>query len=109
MVTQFFGQQTLLQGEVSTLDGQVLPQLVGLARVRVLDFVPVSEGSMPSESEGGLWNKKYVANIQNKILIDQSKANLEVKILFGKLTHHSNLKTRIMSEGNKPMQFCSII
>ena len=51
MVTQFFGQQTLLQGEVSVLDGHVLPQLAGLARVRVLDFVPVIERSLPSESQ----------------------------------------------------------
>ena len=33
---------------------------------------------------GGLWDKKYDANIQNKIFIYQWKANLGVKILFGK-------------------------
>ena len=36
---------------------------------------------------GGQWNKKDEADIQNWILVYQSKANLDGKILFG--AYHS--------------------
>ena len=36
---------------------------------------------------GGLWIKKYVIDIQTEILIHQSKANLDLKILCVKITH----------------------
>ena len=35
----------------------------------------------------GLSNKKCVADIQKEMSIDQSKANLDEKILFAKTTH----------------------
>ena len=35
----------------------------------------------------GLWRKKYVADIQTKSLVYQSKANLDEETLFGKVTH----------------------
>ena len=34
---------------------------------------------------GGLWDKKYVTDIQIKMLIYQGKAKLEEKTLFGKI------------------------
>ena len=37
---------------------------------------------------GGLWNnEQYAAQIKIKMLLNQSKAKLDVKILFGKTTH----------------------
>ena len=43
---------------------------------------------------GGLWNKIYTTGIQTKILTYQSKANLDEKILFVKITHlqHPTIK-----------------
>ena len=36
---------------------------------------------------GRLWNKKYVTDIQNRMLIHQSKANLDEKISFSNIPH----------------------
>lgn len=37
---------------------------------------------------GGLWHKRRVAYMKNKNLSLSFKANLDVKIPFGKNTHH---------------------
>ena len=42
---------------------------------------------------GELLHKKYEADIfKTEMLIYQSKANLDENILFGKITHHLDLK-----------------
>ena len=47
----------------------------------------------------GLWNEKYVGDFKTKMLIYQSKANLDEKILFGKITHYLDPEIRKMLEG----------
>ena len=44
-----------------------------------------------------LWNKKQVASIKTEMLIFQSKANLDKKILFGKITHLKDPTIKRMS------------
>ena len=45
---------------------------------------------------GGLWNKDNKADVQTKMFIYQSKANLDGKISFGKITHHLDPEIRKM-------------
>ena len=41
---------------------------------------------------GGLWIKRYVVDIKTEISNYQSKANLNKKIIFGKIKHLEDLK-----------------
>ena len=50
---------------------------------------------------GGLWNKKYRAISKNKMLIFHSRADLDEKILFGKITHHVEPEIRQENAGKR--------
>ena len=50
--------------------------------------LPTGEPIKFTRLGGGLWNKKYMINAQIMMLIYQSKANLDGKFLFGKISHH---------------------
>ena len=48
-------------------------------------FLPGESKSLPVALDG-VWNNKYVTGIQTEMKIYHSKANLDEKVLFGKIT-----------------------
>ena len=62
-------------------------------QVKTLTLVVLSEKKNANNSSGSK-KKKDAADIRNSVLIYQSKANLDTKILFCKITHPLNPEIR---------------
>ena len=59
--------------------------------MKYVELLRASEKSLPI---GALWNKKFVAGIQSKMLIYQSKTNLDEKVSFSKIIYLEDSKIR---------------